>query len=75
MSMSQRSFHVKEPTGFVWSERWVIKPCGGGLVMLNISRDCGVSSSSASMVVVVIEVKINSSTSRMNFAIGAALGI
>lgn len=59
MSMSLRSFHVKEPTGFVWSDRWVMKPRGGGLVMLNTSRDFGVSLSSASTVVVVMGVKIN----------------
>lgn len=52
-----------------------MKPCRGGLVMLNTSRDFGVSLSSASTVVVVMGVKINWSTSKMNFVIGTALGI
>lgn len=66
MSMSFKSSQVKEETGRVWSERWVMKPWVGGLVMLKTKSCWGVSSSSASTVAVESGVRINWSTSRMN---------
>lgn len=66
MSMSLRSNHVKEVIGRVWSDRWVMNPSAGGLVMLKTRRCLGVSSSSASSVAVDMGVRMNWSTSRMN---------
>ena len=74
MSMSLRSSHVKEEIGRVWSERWVMKPSAGGLVMLKTKSCLTVSSSSASSVAVESGVRMNWSTSRMNMDMKDGLG-
>lgn len=74
MSMSLRSSHVKEETGRVWSDRWVMKPSTGGLVMLKTKRCLGVSSSSTSSVAVDSGVRMNWSTSRINMDMNDGLG-
>lgn len=74
MSMSLRSSHVKEEMGRVCSERWVMKPSEGAVVMLKTKSCLGVSSSSASRVPVESGVRMNWSTSRMNMDMKDALG-
>lgn len=74
MSMSLRSSQVKEKTGRVWSDRWVMKPSAGGLVMLKTKSCLRVSSSSASSVAVESGVRMNWSTSRINIDMKDGLG-
>lgn len=74
MSMSLRSSHVKEEIGRVWSDRWVMKPSTGGLVILKIKSCLGVSSSSASSVAVDSGVRMNWSTSKINMDMNDGFG-
>lgn len=59
MSMSLRSVQVNDEIGLVWSDKCVMKPSLGGLVILNTSLFLGVSASTASRVAVEIGVRMN----------------